>query len=853
MPDTVLQDILSGVRQPSRYLGHEVNHMRKDPQSVRLKVALAFPDLYEIGTSHFGLQILYSLLNARPEIAAERVFAPDLDMEAQLRRYRRPLMSLESKRPLDQFDIIGFSLLSELNYTNVLYMLDLARIPFRAEHREQCHPLVIAGGPCMFNPEPVADFFDAIVVGDGEEAILAMADAWLMWQTEGDGYRKSLLQQWRGVAGVYIPAFYETTFDGKGLPHTAPRDRSRTGVRRAILSDLAKIPPPDDPIVPYGRPVHDRLRVEVARGCTRGCRFCQAGMIYRPVRERSLGNLLDYTTRALGNTGFDELSLLSLSTGDYSCIEPLMTRLGERFTRQHNAISLPSLRVDTLSDEMIDLIKSVRKTGFTMAPEAGSQRLRDVINKNIRQTEIFDTVRRVFEHGWRLIKLYFMIGLPTERDTDRAAIAELARELRHIRMSHLKSPPALNISVATFIPKAHTPFQWMAQMAPDEATDALERLRAQVKRTGARFKWQDPLTSYLEGVFSRGDRRLSHLLEKAHALGCRFDGWSDHFDFERWQSAMTQSGVDPAFYTTRRRNLDEPLPWEHIDSGVSKAYLGDELTRALAGDLTPDCRLGQCNQCGVCDFDTIAPVVHTCETPTPTGAATEPVNARAEGTPAQTLRITFTKTGSARFFGHLEMVNIFTRALKRSRVSVAFSHGFHPKPKIRFEDSLPVGMESLAESMWVQVVCPVDPQALATMLNGTLPPGLAVVGCRVSSLQRSKTNAEPVTYHIQRNQGRFEKAALKRFNDAAQWVAEKSSPKRPARRIDLKAAVGALHLLADDTLCMTLKPSGEALVRPALVLGALFGLSPLEITQLRIVKQPLAQPSKDGIQACYGN
>jgi radical SAM family uncharacterized protein/radical SAM-linked protein len=848
MPDNELQDFLTEVRQPSRYLGHEVNHVRKVAESVRLHVALAFPDLYEIGTSHFGLQILYSLLNARQEIAAERIFAPDLDMQLQLRQHQQPLMSLESKRPLSKFNIIGFSLLSELNYTNVLDMLELANVPFRAAQRDRRHPLVIAGGPCMFNPEPVADFFDAIVVGDGEEAILSMADAWLAWKGDGNGDREHLLRQWQAISGVYIPAFYDVTYDAKGLAHTVARVPSQRRVRRAILSDLCAAPPPNAPIVPYGRPVHDRLRVEVARGCTRGCRFCQAGMIYRPVRERPVHHLVEYTARALENTGFGELSLLSLSTGDYTCIESLLTRLNERFSNQHNAISLPSLRMDSLSDEMIDLIRSVRKTGFTMAPEAGSQRLRNVINKNINQTEIFDTVRRVFAHGWRLIKLYFMIGLPTERAEDRAAIADLARELRRLRAPHLKSAPAINISVATYIPKAHTPFQWMGQMSPDEASAALDTLKAQIKRTGARFKWQDPRTSYIEGILSRGDRRLSHLLEAAHTLGCRFDGWSDHFNFDRWQDAMAHSAVDPAFYTARQRNLDEPLPWDHIDSGVNKAYLHQELARAIDGDLTNDCRQGECNRCGVCDFETIAPVIHEPEAATLSVAETLAAESGHTIVP-QTLQITFAKTGSARFFGHLEMVNIFTRALKRCKVAVAFSQGFHPKPRIRFEDSLPVGMESLAEKMMVQVVSPVEPDSFVAQVNATLPPGLVIKACDPITSSRRKGVVGAVTYHIQRRQGRFEKKPLRRFADATRWEVEKPSPKRPARRVDLKTAVSALHLLAGDTLCMTLKPSGEAVVRPALVLSALFGFSPEEINRFRIVKQP----SNHGGQACYDN
>ena len=463
-----LDDILPFVEQPSRYLGSEVNTIKKDLGQVKLRFALAFPDLYEIGTSHFGMQILYNILNAHADIAAERVFAPAVDMEARLRETGQPLFSLESHEPLNHFDIVGFSLLYELNYTNVLNILDLAGIPFLAADREAAHPLVIGGGPCTCNPEPVADFFDAIVVGDGENIIMQMAEAWISWKKDPAADRPSLLKNWSQIEGVYVPSFFEPGYDNNGFQTVVPRMPDYTQVSRAIVGDLDQIPFPVEPIIAYGRPVHDRLRLEVSRGCTRGCRFCQAGMIYRPVRERSPEQLVSLAARSIAATGYEDISLLSLSTGDYGCIAPLMEQLMVNFEPDNVAISLPSLRAGTLTPELMKLIKKVRKTGFTIAPEAGSQRLRDVINKNINESEIVNTVQNAFDLGWQVIKLYFMIGLPTETQEDLEALVELVKKLRKIKGSKGRRGK-INVSVATFIPKAHTPFQWADQLSLAES------------------------------------------------------------------------------------------------------------------------------------------------------------------------------------------------------------------------------------------------------------------------------------------------------------------------------------------------------------------------------------------------
>ncbi len=591
-------------------MGTEINSIKKDLDKVKLKVALAFPDLYEIGTSHFGLQILYHILNKHKEIAAERVYAPDLDMESYLKSSHMPLMSMESHSPLKNFDIIGFSLLYELNYTNVLTMLDLAGIPFFSSERDGSFPLIIAGGPCTCNPEPVADFFDAMVVGDGENVIVDISMTWLEWKEVAGRNKEDLLKRLSLIKGIYIPAFFNSTNSRAGSKSFFQIPQARFSdykvITREIIADLDTAPFPDAPIIPFGKPVHDRLRLEIARGCTRGCRFCQAGMIYRPVRERSVNTLLNLFDASFAATGYEDISLLSLSTADYGSIVFLMERLMSRCEPGHIAVSLPSLRAGTLTPELINLIKRVRKTGFTIAPEAGSQRLRDVINKNITEQEIVGTVQDVFSLGWLVIKLYFMIGLPSETDKDLLAIVELVKRLRKIK-ARAGRRGQINVSVATFIPKPHTPFQWAPQASLTESREKIEWLRANLKMPGIHFKWQNPEVSMVEGLFARGDRRLGGLLVDAYKKGCKFDGWGDRFQYSLWEKAFFDEGVDVDCYTTRSRDVTDRLPWDHIDIGVTKEFLKLEWKKARRGEHTPDCRLGDCNACGVCDFETIEP------------------------------------------------------------------------------------------------------------------------------------------------------------------------------------------------------------------------------------------------------
>ena len=824
------QDILPLVERPSRYLGTEINSIKKDPDKVRLKVALAFPDLYEIGTSHFGLQILYHILNKHKEIAAERVYAPDVDMESYLRSSHIPLVSMESHKPLKSFDIVGFSLLYELNYTNVLTMLDLSGIPFFSSERDGSFPLIIAGGPCTCNPEPVADFFDAMVVGDGENVIVDISRTWLEWKEALDGNKDDLLKQLSLIKGVYVPQ----------IPQ--PRFSDYQVIAREIIADLDTAPFPEAPVIPFGKPVHDRLRLEIARGCTRGCRFCQAGMIYRPVRERSVNKLLNLFDASFAATGYEDLSLLSLSTADHGSIVPLMERLMSRCEPGHIAVSLPSLRAGTLTPELINLIKRVRKTGFTIAPEAGSQRLRDVINKNITEQEIVDTVQDVFSLGWLVIKLYFMIGLPSETDKDLLAIVELVKRLRKIK-ARAGRRGQINVSVATFIPKPHTPFQWAPQASLTESREKIEWLRANLKMPGIHFKWQNPEVSMVEGLFARGDRRLSGLLVDAYKKGCKFDGWGDRFQYGLWKKAFFDQGIDVDRYTTRARDVTDRLPWDHIDIGVTKEFLKLEWEKAERGEHTPDCRMGDCNTCGVCDFETVEPKVFEVGKEEPCQDTVNEFLYNKGGVADKKaafytrVRVCYSKQGQARYFGHLELVNIFLRALRRAGISVKFTEGFHPMPKVSFDDALPIGMESLNESLYLIVCGSVKPDAVITDLNNHLPEGLSVKDCQISSSKPAIKQQKSATYLVELKEGCFDKQKLNDFIKSSDFVQTRVNRKGKVKKIDFKDLVLKINLTGPCRMMIRLRSEPGRTARPFEIIKGIFNLSEEIIKQATIIKQ----------------
>ena len=825
-----IQDIMPLIERPSRYLGNEVNIIKKDPAKVKLKFALVFPDLYEIGTSHFGLQILYSILNKKKEVCAQRVFSPGIDMEEYLRALKIPLMSLETKIPVCDFDLIGFSILYELNYTNILNILDLAGIPFYSSQRDDSYPLIIGGGPCTCNPEPVADFFDIIVVGDGENVILEIADTWLKFKENQNNGKESLLKLMSKIEGVYIPAFFKPDYDGNGIQTLRPKYSNYTKVTRAIAKNLDTLPFPDAPIVPYGKPVHDRLRLEVARGCTRGCRFCQAGMIYRPVRERSMETLLGLSEKALGKTGYEDISLLSLSTGDYECIIPLMQRMMENCETRHIAVSLPSLRAGTLTPELMSLIKKVRKTGFTIAPEAGTQRLRKFINKNISEKEIIETVQDSFDLGWQVIKLYFMIGLPSERKEDIQGIVDLVKKLRKIK-GHKGKYGKINVSVSTFIPKPHTPFQWEPQLSLNEAKERINWIKSNLKMPGIRFKWQNPETSMLEGLFARGNRQLSRLLVSAHKKGCKFDGWSDRFDFRLWQEACEDTGVEIDYFNRRKRDIDEPLPWDHIDTKVSKDFLKEEREKAENLESTGDCRRGDCKGCGVCDFEIIEPIVFE------SSKKQKSVKIeKSENKFYRKLKVSFSKTGKAKYFGHLELVNIMFRAIKRADIEIKYSQGFHPKPKVSFEDPLALGIESEIENMYFAVSHLIKSEEVVQRLNKQLPEGLEILACTEAPSKAEINRLNGFTYRIRIKDFDFDKSAIQKFQNKEVVIVERLNKKGKINKINLKNVVLNINLTSKKEIEFILKPDKGKTVRPYEVLKKIFNFTDKQNKQALVVK-----------------
>ncbi len=599
-----IEKLLMSVQKPVRYMGGEFNAVMKDPDAVDVRYAFLFPDTYEVGMSHLGMKILYHAINAREDAWCERVFSPWVDMADLMRRDGIPLFSLESRTPVREFDLLGITLQYEMSFTNILEALDLAGIPLRREDRTE-GPFVICGGPCAYNPEPLAPFVDLIALGDGEEETQQTIDVYKRWKAAGLP-REEYLRMAAQIPGIYVPSLYDVAYNPDGTVRSVtpkPGSGAPAVVRKAMVADLDGATYPEKLIVPYGEIVHNRIMLEIFRGCTRGCRFCQAGMIYRPIRERSVEHLMEMAEKLVSATGYDEISLMSLSSGDYSCLPELAHRMVERFAAKRVKISLPSQRIDTVLTDTLKETQKVRKTALTLAPEAGTQRLRDVINKGVTEADLIRSVTDAFDQGWSAVKLYFMLGLPTETDEDVLGIADLAEKVRRCYFSIPKERRApglrITVSASVFVPKNDTPFQWAPQLDYESVVRRQQLLRQALGRLkGVDFKYHAPDVSYIEAVFARGDRRLGEAMERAWRLGCRFDGWSDQFRYDLWLKAFEETGIDPDFYATRPRPTDEVFPWDHLDCGVTKAYLLREWERAQRAECTPDCRRG-CTGCGM--------------------------------------------------------------------------------------------------------------------------------------------------------------------------------------------------------------------------------------------------------------
>ena len=858
--NTLVHVLLPLLPKPSQYAGLEEGAVRKDARSVRLRCALAFPDRYEVGMSYLGQKILYSLLNAREDCWAERVFAPCREAANVLREHKTPLATLESGTPLAQLHLLGFSITHELCYTNVLYMLDLAGIPLRSSHRGdklRDWPLIVAGGGCTLNAEPLAPFMDIMCLGDGEAVLPQLVDL-LAEAVEGGWTRGRFLKEARHIPGVYVPSLF-TERDGILTPLHADYSKA---VRR-IMPDLDEALYPIGQVAPIGA-VHNRLALEIARGCTRGCRFCQAGMTCRPVRERSLHVLEKLVDDCLAETGFDELSFLALSAGDFSALKTLFANAAGRCAARQVALALPSLRVGSVDDSIMAHIAGIRRTGATLAPEAGSRRLRDVINKGVTEEDLIRHVQKLMQHGWRQVKLYFMIGLPEETPEDLDAIFDLSRKARDAA-GHGGPRVQVTTAISPFVPKAHTPFQWEAQLTLAEMRARIGYLIGLFKgQKNLKLRWHEAQASTLEGVFSRGDRRLADVLERAYAKGAIFSNWMENFSLTPWLEALEECGQRLEDWTGPRVP-GAPLPWDHLESGLDPAFLLKERERALAGRSSPDCRYGACRQCGVCDTATRPSRLRRTESDPPIRqrlnfAARDQENHAPnhdaggrlllppEGSrppriapelcvKALRYRIWHSKEGRAAFLSQLELQTILARALRRAGLPLSFSQGFHPLPLLSFGRALPVGVGSRAEWFSVTLREHVSPDELRERLAPRLPDGMEITRVETADPKNAARQARAESFRIAHTGTAQEREAfLQKWREFALmecciWT---RTTNKGERSTDLRALVTKLEYDADGAVLCTTDWS-ESYLSPLALARAVTGeegLLKLAVTKL---------------------
>ena len=789
IPDDLLQRVL----KPARYTGGEFNAVIKDHSKVDCKFALALPDVYEVGMSNLGLSILYGILNNRPDTVCERVYAPWIDMETEMRELNLPLFALESKVAIKDFDFLGFSLQYEMIFTNVLNMLDLAGITIRADERSEDEPFIVGGGPCVYNVEPMAEFFDFFVIGEGEEILNEVVDVFVKWKSEGqiEG-RRSFLERLLSVDGIYVPHFYEPIYSsGDFIGLKRLHSNTKEVVYKRVVKDMDSVPSVERPIVPYLDIVHNRIMLELFRGCSRGCRFCQAGICYRPARERTEGNLRQMARRLVDATGYDEISLTSLSSADYSCLQHLVDDLIEDFKDEKVSFSLPSLRIDSFSIELAHKLQQVRKSGLTFAPEAGTQRLRDVINKGVTEENLLTACAAAFKKGWKAVKLYFMMGLPTETDEDIIGIADLAKKVVDLYIQIKgKRGVKVTVSVSCFVPKPFTPFQWFSQIPIDEFERRQQLLKSHIHDKAIVFNYHNAKLSILEGVIARGDRRLAEVIYTAWKNGAKFDGWSDLFKFDIWMATFKACGIDPKYYNERKRDCYEPLPWEHTSPGVRKNFLIDEWNKALEGHLTQDCRRTHCTGCGVCQRLGVNVIDYA-------DSEAERIEQVKEVDESNNLDIELTKYRAQirkgkeiSVLSHLDYVDLYARALLRSKLPIAYSEGFNPHIKMSFATALAVGVTSDAEYMDFQLKQDLPVAEVFERLNQQLPQGAEVTRLKklYGKVSKLMAAADLSSYEIRvpyDGQSSEIKDAIKNFNEAEVINYTRITPKK-TRDIEIK-------------------------------------------------------------------